>query len=372
MTTVAKTAGGTIAAPEPTLTVASEHANTLRWWADRNYNHGPLLPLETLKAAQAELEAAMAARPPAAYGDLAASRLIGSFPQRGPAVPDFYVANLAAVMREYPGDVVRDASLKLIRGNKFLPAIAEFVEAADAIMGDRRLMLIGARRQEKAHAEREAQRLADEKQAVNRLAWIARAETSVADKFRDLVPTDRIHAYGEAGLRSLGTINAALTWGAVLRGEVWAVQAWRRAIVLNQVAASHLTVAEFEQIIDALADWREADALALARWPLARPTSVGMVPDELLSKARQAVSREACTPRLRPVELSADGAAFMEVVFEEMRSRGIAEEVIAERRAQLPPEYWNQFAGVRDDREWIDAVIDAVLADLAGPAKAPL
>ncbi len=371
MTTVAKTAGGAIAAPEPTLTVASEHANTLRWWADRHYNHGPLLPLETLKAAQAELEAAMAARPPAAYGDLAASRLIGSFPQRGPAVPDFYVANLAAVMREYPGDVVRDASLKLIRGNKFLPAIAEFVEAADAIMGDRRLMLIGARRQEKAHAEREAQRLADEKQAVNRLAWIARGEASVAERFRDLVPTDRIHALGEAGLLSLGTINAALTWGAVLRGEPWAIEAWRRAIVLYRVAchvaARQLTMAEFDQIIDALVDWREADALALARWPMARPGSCAMMPNEVLSKARHAVSREACTPRLRPVELSAGGAAFMEAVFEDLRSRGIAEEVIAERRAELPPAYWNQFADASGDQSWIDAVS----ADLTKADKAP-
>lgn len=85
--------------------------------------------------------------------------LVGCYRQGEAADPEVYLAALAAIMAEYPEDIVRvvtDPRSGLPSRSKWLPTVCEVRAECDRIAGDRARTVEASRRREQQFAEREA------------------------------------------------------------------------------------------------------------------------------------------------------------------------------------------------------------------------
>lgn len=117
----------------------------------------------------------------------AIKRMVGSYPQAGPADPRAYILAAAEHLSEYPADVVAAACREVVRTCRFLPSVAELVEIAEEKVSRRRralrhLELVGAERDRR---QREAEETAA-REAEN-AAWRA-ADDLAQERFAALVP----------------------------------------------------------------------------------------------------------------------------------------------------------------------------------------
>ena len=122
--------------------------------------NAPLLLPEILAQIRAELEAALAGCTPEPAAGRIAFTLNAAYPQRDQrSAPEVkaYVMALTDELQRFPQDVAEEAARTVRRTVEFRPSVAELVKAAEAIMGRRRLLLIGVDRMERAHAARAAQ-----------------------------------------------------------------------------------------------------------------------------------------------------------------------------------------------------------------------
>jgi hypothetical protein len=105
------------------------------------------VPDRELAACIAELEAAENARPTTRFAQEAAIFLISSWPQhKGPADPKVFAAHMAEAMAETPPDVIAPAIRHLVRSVKFLPSVADFIEATNHVRKARADLHHGATR----------------------------------------------------------------------------------------------------------------------------------------------------------------------------------------------------------------------------------
>jgi hypothetical protein len=110
---------------------------------DRPTSRRGLVPRAVLPAVIRDLQLALR---PASENELrmAVARLTTSYPTARPPSPEGYILALLEELSGYPADVVIAAVREVRRTVKFLPAVAEVVEAAEKHVRDRRRMLFAA------------------------------------------------------------------------------------------------------------------------------------------------------------------------------------------------------------------------------------
>jgi hypothetical protein len=118
---------------------------------DRPTSRRGLVPRAVLPAVIRDLQLALR---PASENELrmAVARLTTSYPTARPPSPEGYILALLEELSGYPADVVIAAVREVRRTVKFLPAVAEVVEAAEKHVRDRRRMLFAARAMVEAHS----------------------------------------------------------------------------------------------------------------------------------------------------------------------------------------------------------------------------
>lgn len=130
---------GVFRAPIMAALEASEH----RWLLNRPPEDDDKLPSpDKTRELKREIEAVNA---PIATADLQKQigRMVSSFPQRGPDDSRGYILALAEHVGEFPADVVVEACRRMVRSSKFLPSVAEVIEACETLAARRRRALAG-------------------------------------------------------------------------------------------------------------------------------------------------------------------------------------------------------------------------------------
>lgn len=139
-----------------TLTVATPPMPTIEKHRDRlleayGAHSGLVAQLkitdQDLAACLAEADAADSARPTAKFAREAALFLVSSWPQhKGPADPKVFVTHLVEVMLDTPPDLIAPAIRFLVRSVRYLPSVAEFLEAVETVREKRSALHHGAKR----------------------------------------------------------------------------------------------------------------------------------------------------------------------------------------------------------------------------------
>lgn len=186
MTVAIRTTERDVASPAPT---ADRIQGLLRAAADGIF---PVTcpPVADIERAQKEIEAEITNTCTASFAAREIGKLVMAFPQKSAEAEKLkvYVATLVEAALEYPEDIVLAAKRTIIRKAKFLPAPAEFYEAADEAMAPRRTMLHGAGRLLAEALARQRKREEDERRALERLADIRRLDDAIEARFGSLVP----------------------------------------------------------------------------------------------------------------------------------------------------------------------------------------
>lgn len=147
-------------------------------------------PLSQIEQARVELVRAIEARPPAAEVRKNIARLVLAYPQHLRAEsPEIFIAALESEAGGYPPDVLALACRSLLRTCKFVPSVAELVEACEQAMEPRRRLLRGADTL-KAHAQaHERDRIERERVEAQRVAFRETALAGIRQHFGDAVPS---------------------------------------------------------------------------------------------------------------------------------------------------------------------------------------
>jgi len=122
------------------------------------------------------------------------ARMVGSFPQAGPADPRGYILALAEHLREYPADVLGDACREIVRTHRFLPTVSEVRAIAERLVARRRTALrnLDAVAGERARREAEAEKTAELEAANKR--WTAAANRAF-EAFAARLPREEVPAW---------------------------------------------------------------------------------------------------------------------------------------------------------------------------------
>lgn len=99
---------------------------------------GPRISRETIQAIRVELVSALATTTEPRHARAAAAKLVASYPNGKPLDFKVYLQGLADELSRYAPDVVAAAVIQVRRTVKFLPSIAEVVEACERFTFERR------------------------------------------------------------------------------------------------------------------------------------------------------------------------------------------------------------------------------------------
>ncbi len=286
---------------EPDMAVARANAAALRVAASQVLDNQPLLPVPLLTAARRELEAALSARTPEHVADLLFIKLMEAYPIRPDPLPEVYMATMAATMQGYPPDVVRSAARQVVRLVKFVPAVAEFVEAAEAIMTERRVLYAGVTRQLDAHARRHAVALAEAEARRREDEFAAGMDKVLAEAWRGVLPEAGLFRAGAAGYRAFRVADSIAARMALASMTPWAVRAWGRASLFGRAdalaQAARWGTLEVLALAEALADGRDAHGAAIvARAEVSdgQPGACSVAADQVREAVALVLGRLSC------------------------------------------------------------------------------
>jgi len=194
-----------------------------------------------------------------------------SYPQRGPALADVYIHALAAELENYPPDILRETVSIARRTLRFLPSIAEIIEIADRLMGERQRMLKNITALEREHALREEQRQSESVASASGRSETPNSVTSSRQSLArrgsasSFLPRRRCASGGQANWRADGnppTHGKQRSCAARLgRSRSVASVCWRKQACANPIGRS----ARMAILSTAMTDeWQARDMLKAA------------------------------------------------------------------------------------------------------------
>jgi hypothetical protein len=199
-----------------------------------------LIPIEDLRTARQELTDALTPAPSSDVERCVAA-LIAAYPQRGPAVPDVYVAALAADLDGFPPDVIREACTEARRTIKFLPSCAEVYEIAQRLTNTRRRMIRRAEAMEREHERRQREAEETARRERERTERIETLEAKLRDILGDQAPEPGDYERADEVMRRNRSAFASARWRqwskALEAGELGAARLCRRLAIAAQAKA---------------------------------------------------------------------------------------------------------------------------------------
>jgi len=236
--------------------------------------------LADVETATRELTTALASRPTAQEVRKVVGTLALSYPQQAkPEAPEVYVAALESEAAGYPLDVLKVGARAVLRSCRFLPTVAELVEACEAEMRERSAILRNAEYLAREIAERQERQREEERREAERAALRQRQEADIRARWGDLVPSWFTIRHAERGVMRAGH-PALRIEGRAAEGDGPTLVMLRRgalfglALELHEVTPTkprHLRDADLDEIAELLVNGRDAEAAAIVEAALETP-----------------------------------------------------------------------------------------------------